>query len=44
MAEQKEPKTNWRVLLRLTPFLKTHGIWLTTAIVTGILGGVPSKS
>jgi ABC-type multidrug transport system fused ATPase/permease subunit len=39
-VKQKESKTNWRILLRLTPFLKPHGAWLGTAIFTGIVGGL----
>ena len=40
MAKKREPKTNWRILLRLTPFMRPHRLWLTTAIVTGIVGGL----
>jgi len=40
MAKQEQPKTNWRILYRLLPFLKPHGVWLTVAIVTGIATGL----
>jgi len=39
-VKQKESKTNWRILLRLIPFLKAHRFWLTVSIVTGIVGGL----
>ena len=38
--KQKESKTNWRILLRLTFFLQTHRFWLGAAIVTSIVGGL----
>jgi ABC-type multidrug transport system fused ATPase/permease subunit len=39
-VKQNESKTNWRILLRLTPFLKAHRFWLAAAIATGIVGGL----
>ena len=40
IVKQKEPRTNWRILLRLIPFLRPHRLWLGAAIVTGIAGGL----
>jgi ABC-type multidrug transport system fused ATPase/permease subunit len=39
-VKQKEPKTNWRILLRLVPLIRAHGFWLAAAITTGIVGGL----
>jgi ABC-type multidrug transport system fused ATPase/permease subunit len=41
-VKQKESKTNWRILLRLAPFLRPHRLWLVAAIVSGMVGGLVS--
>ena len=38
--KQREPKTNWRVLLRLYPFLQLHRLWLAAAVASIVVGGL----